>query len=93
MPYVVMKLEFDRLPGLNRVPIRFEPHELNRNQCRRTVLIGVVYGAPIAMKGITLACKNKWKSISGSFSIAAMGFKSILKIFEKEDDKIWVMSN
>lgn len=59
----------------------------------KTVLIRVVYGAPITMKGINLACKNKWKALAGSFSIYVMGFKCILLVFDKEEDKIWVMGN
>lgn len=93
MPFVTTKLEFDPRPRLNWAPIRFESHELNHNQYHSTTLIGVIYGSPIAMKGITLACKNKWKFLSGSFSIASMGFKCLLFVFDKEEDKVWVMNN
>lgn len=56
-------------------------------------LTSVIYGSQIAMKGITLACKNKWRFVSGSFSISAMGFKCILFIFDNEEDKAWVMNS
>lgn len=90
---MVTKLEFDRIPDLSRAPVRFEPYELNHGQYNRNTLIRVVYGAPISMKGVTLACKNKRKSLAGSFSISAMRFKCILLVFDKEEDKIWIMSN
>lgn len=93
LPYVVTKLEFDRIPESSRAPIRFELHELNHSQYRKSALIGVIYGAPIPMKGITLAYKNKWKALAGLFSISAMGFKCIPFVFDKEEDKIWVMGN
>lgn len=59
LPYVVTKLELNSIPGLNRALVRFELHELNHSQYRKIAFIGVIYGAPIAMKGITLDCKNK----------------------------------
>lgn len=79
MPFVTTRLQFDRRLGLNRAPIRFESHEHNHNQYRRT-LIGVIYGSQIAMKGITLACKNKWRFLSSSFSSASFLFLTMKTI-------------
>lgn len=58
MSMAATKLELFLVPGLSRAPVKFELQELNHQQYRKTTLIGVVYGSPIAMKGVTLACKN-----------------------------------
>lgn len=74
VPVTATKLEFDRVPGLSKAPVKFELHELNHQQYWKTALIGVLYGTPIATKGIMLACKTRWQYLSGLFTISAMGF-------------------
>lgn len=91
LPHVVTKLEFDHLSGLHRTSVRFKAHELNHILYQKMALIGVIYSSPIVMKGISLGCKNKWKALSGSFSISVVGFKCLLLVFEMEEDKVWVM--